>query len=167
MVTIDLKILFICLLLIPHGLTAEEMKVGEKWPGEVESTYSGPSVMSESGNGLDDCVKMSGPELPVFKFEEGNFTDVKATAKLCKAILELNSRVIKEWGNGVVLRITEAYDQDSEHATYSLHNEGRAVDVTTSDRDNNKLGKLAYFATKSGFNWVYYENDHIHASVKK
>lgn len=161
------SIFFMTFISISFNLTAQEFVVGQKWPGNKEADFSGESVQSTSGETLQDCVNQSSSNLPIFKFEEGNFTDVKSTDNLCKAIISLNQKVIQEWGNGIVLRITEAYDQDGEHSIYSLHNEGRAADMTTSDRDINKLGRLAYLARESGFSWVYYEHNHIHGSVKK
>jgi hypothetical protein len=102
--------------------------------------------------------------LIVFKDEEKTEADLYMTKNLRNKLVLLSELVHKTWR--LKLRVTEAWDESNEHGTNSVHYEGRAADLTVSDKDLNKLPKLAALCVEAGFDFVYYENDHIHVSTK-
>jgi hypothetical protein len=103
----------------------------------------------------------------VFKDEEGTGADRMMTSRLRAKLERLARLVPAEWPE-LRLRVTEAWDERHEHGERSVHYEGRAADITTSDADSDKLGRLAWLAKEAGLEWVLYESvTHVHVSVQR
>jgi Hedgehog amino-terminal signalling domain len=100
----------------------------------------------------------------VFKNEEGTGADRMMTATLSGRIDALAMLVASEWA-GTKLRVTEAWDENQEHGKNSIHYEARAADLTTHPIDSAKLGRLGRLAVDAGFEWVFFETNHIHVSM--
>jgi len=70
--------------------------------------------------------------------------------------------------------VTAAYDSQFRHdlaeadpqKRYSLHYEGRSIDLITLPPDRNRNARLCSLALHAGFDWVHNEIDHCHASVR-
>jgi len=153
--------------LAKDSANAAELRAGEAAPIRSESAAAGElrEPIRRDARGFQALVKSEHPKI-FFKDEEGTGADRLMTGRLRARVHRLAARVEAEWP-GVGLRVTEAWDEDIEHGKRSLHYEGRAADLTTSDRDSTKLGRLAGLAVASGFDWVYFENaSHVHVSVR-
>jgi hypothetical protein len=145
-----------------------QLSVGDAFPNLPEAEVSGrlTAPLRRSDRDFRRLVQNRDKRI-VFKNEEKNDADRFMTAQLSKLLSRLARQVEREWP-GVRLRVTEAWDEEGEHGKRSLHYAGRAADLTTTDLDAGKLGRLASLAAESGFDWVFYENrTHVHVSVRR
>ena len=142
---------------------------GQHVPATSEATACGPmsrKIRRDDPNFLALLVSNNNRDI-VFKDEERTGADRMMTPRLKEKLDDLAIRVANEWV-GVKLRVTEAWDENNEHAGNSLHYEGRAADLTTMPIDGNNLGRLSRLAIDAGCDWVFFENSaHVHVSVKK
>jgi hypothetical protein len=113
----------------------------------------------------------------VFKQEEAapfDTEDILMHPAMLQPLARLNQLVQAEWGGAYQLRVTDAYDSLLEHdppdsepsRRYSLHYEGRAIDLTLWPVDYRHYGRLCALAHCAGFDWVLNEVTHCHASIK-
>jgi len=145
-----------------------QLTLGERMPNEPEALVVGiaDEPVARGSSGFKSLVACDDCPL-VFKDEEHNKSDRLMTPRLRKNLLQLSKLVGQTWPK-LELRVTEAWDDRREHGPGSVHYEGRAADITTSDQDPQKLGALAALAVRAGFDWVFYENSaHVHVSVKR
>lgn len=145
---------------------AKKLFQGQSIPATSEAAASG-SIKARITRGSQDFGKLvKFDPAVVFKDEEKTGADLLMTPRLVGCIAALACLVQREWP-GIKLRVVEAWDENGEHAKTSLHYEGRAADMTTSDRDGSKLGRLAVLAAEAGFDFSLFEDKHhVHASVK-
>jgi hypothetical protein len=112
----------------------------------------------------------------VFKREEESpyYTeDILLHPAMIQPLIRLSQLVQEEWAGEFRLRVTDAYDSLLEHdlnqpdqtRKYSLHFEGRAIDLTTWPIDRSRYGRLCALAHCAGFDWVDNEDTHCHASI--
>jgi hypothetical protein len=145
-----------------------QLTVGERMPNDVEARVVGAADEPITRNSGAFKMLVVCEDCPfIFKDEERNRSDRMMTPRLRRNLVQLSKLVSQTWPK-LELRVTEAWDDRREHGPGSVHYEGRAADITTSDQDPAKLGRLAALAVRAGFDWVFYENaSHVHVSVKR
>jgi hypothetical protein len=145
-----------------------DLQVGDRFPDEAENEAVGGvrTRLTRRDPKWQRLTSCRAGEI-VFKDEERSGADRMMTPRLCELLARLDAAVKAQWPT-LSLRVTEAWDEDVEHGRASLHYEGRAADLTTSDADPSRLGRLARLAIEVGFDWVYFENrTHVHVSVRR
>lgn len=148
-------------------LKRSRLALGQRVPNDTEARVVGVAD-TPVRRGKETARLVSCTDCPfVFKDEERNQSDRMMTPRLRANLLQLSKLVRQTWPK-LELRVTEAWDDRREHGHESVHYEGRAADITTSDQDPTKLGALAALAVRAGFDWVFYEDaTHVHVSVKR
>jgi hypothetical protein len=144
------------------------LRIGQRVPDTAESTAIGPAVgpITPGTSAFGRLVRCEDSDI-VFKDEEHTGADRMMTAELRTSLRRLGPLVRREWPDSR-LRVTEAWDERHEHGENSMHYEGRAADITASDMDPAKLGRLARLAVDAGMGWVFYEDvSHVHVSVAR
>ncbi|MCB9106966.1 MAG: hypothetical protein H6633_22375 [Anaerolineales bacterium] len=144
---------------------------------ETERSASTPMVchITRDSCAYNQLVGILDPSI-VFKQEEEapfNTEDVLMHPAMLGPLTRLNELVKAEWGGAYQLRVTDAYDSLLEHdppesnpsTRYSLHYDGRAIDVTTWPVNWNLYGRLCALAHCAGFDYVENEVTHCHASI--
>lgn len=144
---------------------------------ETETAAAGPMVCRIERNSCafaqlvinrDPRVLFSEGEVPPYGEE-----DRMMHAEMVQPLSTLADLVEAEWGEGTQVMVTEAYDslldhhnfQPNRNLRYSLHFEGRSVDLIPWPPDEERMGRLCGLALQAGFDWVHNEGDHCHASL--
>jgi hypothetical protein len=79
-----------------------------------------------------------------------------------------------EWGAEAHIMVNAAFDSRMVHdlgqpdavLKYSLHFEGRSLDVIPWPPDLQRMARLCALAHAAGFDWVHNEGDHCHMSLQ-
>lgn len=142
-----------------------ELRLGKSYPDASQKKVVS-TILGRLDSDSEHLIRNANSQI-VYKDEEGTGADLYMTPRLAQSLNLLAKLVIHEWP-GVQLRVTEAWDPEGEHSGKSVHYEGRAADITTSDLDQGKYGRLAGLSIQAGFEWVYFEDrKHVHVSVRR
>lgn len=118
---------------------------------------------------LDTAIYFQEEESPPHNDE-----DRRMHPAMLMPLSRLRDLVAAEWQGEARLVVSDAYDSLLEHdlnqtnpaRKYSLHFEGRSIDLLLSPYDPARMDRLCALAHCAGFDWVHHEYTHCHASVK-
>lgn len=147
-------------------MAADDLTVGQKVPDMTGPEAAGATTGAIAQDSSQYQLLLLDLDNPDFAFDPG--VTRKATARLREKLNTLATLVQQEWP-GVRLNINAAWDPADTHSSHSMHHEGRAADLGTSDKDKkHKYGRLGRLAVNAGLDFVFYEDEnHIHAAVAK
>jgi len=144
---------------------------------QTETEAAGPMMCRIQRNSCayQNLVTDRDPEIVFSQHKPPPLTDEDAMMHpaMLLPLTRLSVLVKAEWGSDVKLMVTAAYDSILEHdplqpdpaRKYSLHFEGRSIDLVTYPTDPAQLPRLCALALTAGFDWVHNEGDHCHASI--
>jgi len=145
---------------------------------QTETEAAGPMMcqIQRDSCAFGKLVLDRNPDLLYSEGEEAPYgaEDRMMHPAMVRPLGRLAELVRAEWGEGVQVMVTEAYDSLLEHNLtqpnlpfrYSLHFEGRSADLITWPPDESRNGRLCILALEAGFDWVWQEGDHCHASIR-
>ncbi len=128
----------------------------------------GSCAFGQLVSNLDPAVLFSEGEEAPFGAE-----DRMMHPSLVLPLANLAALTAETWGEGTQVMVTEAYDslldhhnfQPNRNLRYSLHFEGRSLDLITWPPDETRNGRLCSLALAAGFDWAHNEGDHCHVSL--
>jgi hypothetical protein len=144
---------------------------------QTETEAAGPMVCRIERNSCayKNMVVNRDPNITFSQHKPPPLTDEDAMMHpaMLLPLTRLSDLVKAEWGDDVKLVVTAAYDSILEHdlaqndptRKYSLHFEGRSIDLIPYPSDAAKMARLCALALTAGFDWVHNENDHCHVSI--
>jgi hypothetical protein len=145
---------------------------------DTETLAAGPMVcqVTRSSPAFQHLVRYSGDDVLFSASEPPPYGDEDRLMHPAMALpLSRLAQLAKvEWGDKAKIMVTEAYDSRFSHdlaqpnpqLKYSLHFEGRSLDVIPWPPNLTRLARLCALAHQAGFDWVHNEADHCHMSLK-